>query len=126
MPAKKKPSILIIDPDTHLSDILMARFHLEGWTARAAKSIEQAKKMLARKASEVILLDPKDESEPEKHALDLIDHTAERARTLIVHTASFTRGAQVMWKQSKASVVLKKGEHSLSDFVKKIKKIHTS
>ncbi len=122
---KKKPSILIIDPDTHLADILHARFQLEGWTTRVAKSIEQAKKMLVRKTSDLVLLDPAHESESQTRALELIDDTADRARKLIVYTGALTRGAQTLWKQSPASAVIRKGEHSVSDFVKKIKKIHS-
>ena len=122
---KKKPSILIVDPDTHLADILLSRFQLEGWTARVAKTIEQAQKMLARKASDLILLDPAHESESETRALELLDKTADQARKLIVHTGALTRGAQVAWKKSPALAVIRKGEHSVSDFVKKIKKIHS-
>ncbi|MEK7452422.1 MAG: hypothetical protein AAB664_03715, partial [Patescibacteria group bacterium] len=123
-PPKKKPSILIIDPDLHLANILLLRFQLDGWTARMAKSIEQAKKMLARKSSDILLLDPKHESESGAHFLALVGSSVEKAGKLIVHTTDFSRAANAVWKKHAVSAVLQKGQYSLVDFVKKIKKIH--
>ena len=124
MPPKKKPSILIVDPDVRFADILMKRFQVEGWSARVAKNIDQAKKMLARKSSDLFIVDPAQEAEAEKELTELMDHSKDQIKAFVIHTAAISMNAQRMWKQSQASAIVRKGEHSLSDFVKKIKKIY--
>lgn len=123
MPAKKKPSILIVDSDTHLAEIFAKRFTKDGWIVRTAKSIAQAKKMLARKSSDVIFVDPLESVHPEKDILELIDKAADRVQTFVIHTAILTREAQILWKRLNARAIIRKGEQSLSAIVKKIKKV---
>ena len=123
MPPKKKPSLLIVDPDTHLADILSKRFVKDGWTVRSAKSVEQAEKLLARKPADVVLVDPVKELEPEEVLVKLVDKTAAGARTLILHTADLTRKTVAAWKRVEGSAMMRKGEHSLAEFVKRIKKL---
>ena len=123
MPPKKKPSLLIVDPDTHLADLLAKRFSADGWTVRSAKSVDQAEKLLTRKPSDVVLIDPSKELLPEEVMVKLVDKTAKGARTLILHTANFTRKTIAAWKRIEGSAMIRKGEHSVSEFVKRIKKI---
>ncbi|OGL62366.1 hypothetical protein A3C09_04130 [Candidatus Uhrbacteria bacterium RIFCSPHIGHO2_02_FULL_47_44] len=123
MPPKKKPSLLIVDPDTHLADLLSKRFSADGWTVRSAKNVEQAEKLLTRKPSDVVLVDPSKELLPEEVMVKLVDKTAKGARTLILHTADFTRKTIAAWKRIEGSAMIRKGEHSVSEFVKRIKKI---
>ena len=122
---KKKPSILIVDPDTHFAEILMKRFQVEGWSARVAKNIEQAKKMLARKSTDLFLVDPEQEVAAEKELSEIMQHSKDQVKSVVIHTMALSQNAQRLWKQSSTSAILRKGEHSLSDFVKKIKKIYT-
>lgn len=126
MPPKKKPSILIVDPDTHLSDILSKRFLTDGWTVRSTKSVEQAKKLLDRKLSDVVLVDPSKELDPAQALHQLMDITTLGVRECVLYTRDFSRKSLATWKQIEGSVMIRKGEHSLSDFVKKIKKIWTT
>ena len=123
MPPKKKPSLLIVDHDTHLADLLSKRFSADGWTVRSAKNVEQAEKLLTRKPSDVVLVDPSKELLPEEVMVKLVDKTAKGARTLILHTADFTRKTIAAWKRIEGSAMIRKGEHSVSEFVKRIKKI---
>lgn len=122
MPPKKKPSLLIVDPDTHLADILSKRFIADGWTVRSAKSVEQAEKLLGRKPSDVVLVDPSKELQPEEVVVKLVDKTAAGARTLILHTADLTRKTIATWKRLERSAMIRKGEHSITEFVKRINK----
>ncbi|MCX6714720.1 MAG: hypothetical protein NTX72_02815 [Candidatus Uhrbacteria bacterium] len=123
MPPKKKPSLLIIDPDTHLADILSKRFMKDGWTVRSAKTVEQAEKLLGRKPSDVVLVDPSKELQPDEVLIKLVDKTAAGARTLVLHTADFTRKSIAAWKRIEGSAMIQKGEHSIAEFVKRIKKL---
>lgn len=123
MPPKKKPSLLIVDPDTYLADILSKRFSADGWTVRSAKTIDQAEKMLGRKPSDVLLVDPSKEFQAEETLMKLVDKTAVGARALILHTADFTRTSIALWNKIGGKEMVKKGEHSLSELVKRIKKI---
>lgn len=123
MPAKKKPSLLIVDPDTHLADLLSKRFTKDGWTVRSAKSVEQAEKLLGRKPSDVVLVDPSKELQPEEVLIKLVDKTASGARSLVLHTADFSRKTIALWNRIGGTEMIKKGEHSLVEFVKRIKKI---
>lgn len=122
MPARKKPSLLIVDPDVHLAEILAARFTKEGWTVRTAKHIDQAEKMLGRKASEVLLVDPSQEEELEERLVKLVDRSADAARKVILHTVDFSRKVTALWKRVHGDMMIRKGEQSLSEFVKKVKK----
>lgn len=122
MPPKKKPSLLIVDPDTHLADILSKRFSADGWIVRSAKSVEQAEKLLGRKPSDVVLIDPSKELQPEEVAIKLVDKTAAGARMLILHTADLTRKTIVAWKRLERSAMIRKGEHSIAEFIKRINK----
>lgn len=122
MPPKKKPSLLIVDPDTHLADILSKRFSADGWTVRSAKSVEQAEKLLGRKPSDVVLVDPLKELQPEEVAVKLVDKTAAGARTIILHTADLTRKTIAAWKHLEKNAMIRKGEHSIAEFVKRINK----
>lgn len=117
---------MIVDPDTHLADILSKRFMKDGWTVRSAKTVEQAQKLLGRKPSDVVLVDPSKELQPEEVLVKLVDKTAVGARTLILHTADLTRKSIAMWKRIEGSAMIRKGEHSLAEFVKRIKKIKIS
>jgi DNA-binding NtrC family response regulator len=123
MPPKKKPSLLIVDPDTHLADILSKRFSAEGWTVRSAKTVDQAEKLLGRKPSDVVLVDPSKELSPEEVLVKLVDSTASGARALILHSADFTRKTIALWKKIEGSTMVRKGERSLSEFVKHIRKV---
>ncbi len=122
MPPRKKPSLLIVDPDTYLADILSNRFQKDGWTVRSAKTVEQAEKLLGRKPSDVVLVDPSKELQPEEVLVKLVDKTASGARTLIRHTADFSRKTIALWKSIHGSAMIRKGEHSIAEFVKRIKK----
>lgn len=126
MPPKKKPSLLIVDPDTHLADILTKRFVSDGWTVRSTKTIEQAEKLLGRKPSDVVLVDPSKELQPEEVLVKLVDQTATGARTLILHSANLTRKTIAAWKRVSGSAMIRKGEHSVGEFVKRIKKVVSS
>ena len=126
MPPKKKLSLLIIDPDTHLADILMKRFSADGWMVRSAKTVEQAEKLLSRKPSDVVLVDPSKELQPEEVLVKLVDKTAAGARTLILHSADFTRKTITTWKRIEGSAMIRKGEHSIAEFIKRIKKVVSS
>lgn len=123
---KKKPSLLIIDPDTHLADILSKRFTKDGWTVRSAKTVDQAEKMLGRKPSDVVLVDPAKELQPEEVLVKLVDKSADGMRTLILHTADFTRKSIALWNQIGGKEIIRKGEHSITEFVKRIKKVASS
>jgi len=124
MPPKKKPSLLIVDPDTHLADILANRFSKDGWTVRTAKTVDQAKKMLERKSSDVLLVDPSKEMQTEEALLNLVDKTAVGAQKLILHSSEFTRKSIDLWNKIGGTEVIKKGEHSVVEFVKRLKKIN--
>jgi len=126
MPPKKKPSLLIVDPDTRLADILVKRFSAEGWTVRSAKSVDQAEKLLARKPSDVVLVDPSKELAPEEVLVKIVDSTASGARALILHSADFTRKTIALWKKIEGSTMVRKGERSLSEFVKYVKSVASS
>lgn len=121
---KKKPSLLIVDPDTHLADILSKRFSSDGWTVRSAKTVEQAEKMLGRKSSDVVLVDPSKELQPEEVLVKLVDKTANGARSLILHTADLTRNTIALWNRIGGNGMIRKGEHSLAEFVKRLKKMN--
>lgn len=123
MSPKKKPSLLIIDPDTHLADLLSKRFSKDGWTVRSAKTVEQAEKLLGRKSSDLVLVDPSKELQPEEVLVKLVDKTATGARTLILHTADFSRKTIAAWKRIEGSAMIRKGEHSVAEFVKRVKKV---
>ena len=125
MPPKKKPSILILDRDVSLAHILAERFRAEGWTTRVAKTIEHAKKFLARKASDVLLVDPEHEADAQSALSAWMTSASDGVTYVIIHTATLTREAQMFWKRSGASGILKKGERSLTDLVKKVKKYGT-
>lgn len=125
MPPKKKPSLLIVDPDTHLADILAKRFSKDGWTVRVAKTIDQAEKMLIRKSSDVLLVDPSKELQTEEVLLKLVDKAATGARSLVFHTSNLTRNSIALWNKIGGKEIVKKGEYSLAEFVKRIKKINT-
>jgi DNA-binding NtrC family response regulator len=126
MPPKKKPSLLIVDPDTHLADILSKRFEKDGWTVRSVKNVDQAEKLLGRKPSDVVLIDPVKELQPEEVLVKLVDKTAEGTRTLILHTADLTRKTVGVWKRVSRSAMFRKGEHSVTEIVKRIKKVVSS
>ncbi len=123
MPPKKKPSLLIVDPDTHLADLLAKRFSADGWTVRMAKSVDQAETLLKRKHSDVVLVDPAQKLEPEEVLVKLVDQAASGARTLILHTGHLTRKTLDVWKRLEGSAILRKGEYSLSEFVKRVRKV---
>lgn len=54
----EKNSLLIVDEDAYFAGIFANRFETAGWKVRIADTVEEAKKQLAKKIPNAILLDP--------------------------------------------------------------------
>lgn len=53
----KKRNVLLIDEDTHFSQIYEKRFEAAGWKMTRTKSFQEGKKKLARSLPDVLIID---------------------------------------------------------------------
>lgn len=116
-----KPSILIIDEDPDLSDILSKRFIASGWEAKNAKNFEQSEKELEKTEFDVILVDPETELEATVFLRKLQKNKNAKQALKIIHTTPADRTALHDLEKTNADVLWIKGTLSLNDVVKKTK-----
>ncbi len=116
---KKKQSILVVDPDRALGDILVSRYEKAGFSSKSIKSLALAKTAMKRKKFDLIILDPEEESDPVASLNDLF---SEHSIRTIIFTKKITREKIVQLKQVGADTYWIKGHLSLAEMVKKLKK----
>ncbi len=116
-----KPSILIVDSDSDLTDILSKRFTVAGWATKTAKDINQTEKELEKKVFDVILFDPDTDDEASVFLAKLQKNKKTEGSIKIIHTNLSDRDMVSEFQKTQTNVLWLKGSVSISDIVKKTK-----
>lgn len=116
-----KPSILIVDSDTDLSDILSKRFSSAGWNTKTAKDLKHTEKELEKKIFNVILFDPDTDVDSAIFLTALKKIKNAKSAIKIIHANPSSRTTILELENSGKDILWLKGSISLSDIVKKTK-----
>ncbi len=116
-----KPSILIVDTDSDLSDILSKRFSDSGWVVKSAKDLSQTNKEIEKKQFDVILVDPETDVDAAVFLAALEKNKNAKDSIKIIHTSATDRSTVEEFEKTGADFLWLKGSVSLTDIVKKTK-----
>jgi DNA-binding response OmpR family regulator len=116
-----KPSILIVDADKNLSDILSKRFISAGWDASIAMDLDHTQKELEKEQFDVILIDPDLDVDVAVTLGALGKNKSAKKSLKIIHANASDRSTVEEFEKSQTDLLWLKGSISLNDIVKKTK-----